>query len=739
MRQLRGSRNNGSRWVISLAVASALVGSVGCKGRGSPYAPSPEFGECVGRGDWSAPDITPVATAAAGEGQEPEYCGASFPTIDLAVDDPFAATRYQAPPDDLVAPFAACREALQASASSRTACDQVAARTLLVSQAGADDPRWQAGGFDGLYGTIQGAIDDAVHCDIIVVRPGTYREYLSIADKDVQLFSDTWNAAGTADDGDQLVTDYSAERIDLAHYYSSGERVVTDSRRPYLQPRRRAVRTILEGGGYAEGPTLGGTIARDEDNPDDPNRGCGNRRPMVDFTAGTTRNTIFDGFTVRLMPEQDHTIPGHGHTLQCRGGSPIIRYNIVYNNGSTGAGVHANWLETTPLTPPCDSAPELAQETFSNADYRSRNVEYRPVPLVYGNISYQNNGLGLGNNHYSCAAMVGNEVFWNAVPEEEDEHQSPGIGTRHGAKTYIDHNIVYENAWTGIGVRQGYLQPVAECAADPVGCNHIDERTQAVVTRNIVFANGSELAPEDSQGGIGVDGVGLPDEPVLIRDNVVFDSRVSGIGVRNEYAGAARGFVRDETYAVVANNTVFSNALQGISCLGSEHGTTHCSVVGNDSFWNRMSGIGFAEDTQGSALHNVVACNSRNGIQTVAADSGAEIAVYNNIAWANVLTGIVDPGSLHDYNMLSANNGQGPTCSDHPRGDQCKNPQIGIDEGGSAAPNDFFVEPGFCNPAGFDFGLREGSWAMDSGADISQYYSSWPREGNGPDRGSHEQ
>ena len=63
---------------------------------------------------------------------------------------------------------------------------------------------------------------------------------------------------------------------------------------------------------------------------------------------------------------------------------------------------------------------------------------------------------------------------------------------------------------TGIAVRQGYLQPKDDCAADPVGCNHIDERTQAVIARNIVFANGSDAAPEDSRGAIAVDGVGLP-------------------------------------------------------------------------------------------------------------------------------------------------------------------------------------------------------------------------------------
>ena len=752
------SRANSLRASGSLVAASVLVVWFGCGGdasgddesadAGSPpltdaaltdAAPTEFDVELCGELSDPAPSIAPVASATAGEGQSAAQCGASFPLLDLVATDPFAATRYQAPPDNLVPPFAACIEAYKEGMASRSFCASVAGRTLLVSKAGEGDPRWQEGGFDGLYATIQAAIDAADHCDTIVVRPGIYKEYLSIANKDVQIFSDTWNEAGSTEDGDQRVADYTAERIDFLHYYHTGERTVTESRRPFMRPLKRAVRTILEGGGYAEGPTLGGTIERDEEDPNDPNRGCGNRRPMVDFKAGTTRNTIFDGFTVRLMPEQDHTIPGHGHTLQCRGGSPIIRHNIIYNNGSTGAGVHANFVATTPLTPPCTYDPGLAQETFSNADYRSSNLDYRPVPLVYGNISYQNNGLGLGNNHYSCAVMVGNESFWNAVPGEEAEHQSPGIGTRHGAKTCIDRNIVYENAWTGIAVRQGYLQPKDECAADPVSCNHIDERTQAVVTRNIVFANGSDDAPEDSRGAIGVDGVGLPDEPVLIRENIVFESRVSGIGVRNQYAGAARGFVLDDSYVVVANNTAFTNDQQGITCQGSDYGTAHCTIVGNDAFWNHTAGIGFADAAAGSALHNVTACNSQAGIQTTELSSEADIAIYNNIAWANVSAGIMDLGSLHDYNLLSANNGQELVCSDDPQGMQCKNPQVGSQSGGTVGANELFKDPEFVDQLGFDFGLGAGSPAIDSGTDISAYYSSWPVAGAGPDRGSHEQ
>ena len=671
-------------------------------------------------------------------GQDMEHCRNKAPQFDLSTQDPFAAIRYQNPPEDMVPPFAACKKAYMELMSTRPLCDDVKnVRTLLVSQKGSNDPRWKKGGIGAVFTTIQEAIDAANHCDKIIVRPGTYNEYLVIEGKDVQIFSDTWNEDCSTENGNERVNNYVAERIDLLHYYSTGERIIIETHTPYLKPLKRATRTVLEGGGFAEGPNLGGKTRFNEDNPIDPNLGCGNRRPMVNFIAGTTRNTIFDGFSVRLMPQQDHTIPGHGHTLQCRGGSPIIRHNIIYNNGSTGAGVHASWQRTSPLKPPCEYDPSLAQETFRNDDFRNTNIQYRPVPLIYDNISYQNNGLGLGNNHYSCGVMINNESFWNAVPGEEASHQSPGIGTRHGAKTHLEYNIVYENAWTGIGVRQGYLQPKKTCKKNPSNCNHINERTQSVILHNIVFKNGFGKTLIENQGGISLDGAGLPDEPVLVQGNIVYESKVSGIGVRNRYAGKERGFVMDDTYALIVGNTVFNNARQGVTCKGSDYGKSHCTIVGNDSYWNQKSGIGFAKNATGYILNNVAACNSKAGIVTKKA--GGEIPILNNIVYFNKLAGILNAGSKNDYNILSGNKGQKANCGDGSRKNGCKKPQYGGRLSGSTSgANDIFVDPLFKNPLKYNYTLLNSSPAIDSGVDISLYYRLWEIKGRGPDRGSHE-
>ncbi len=637
-----------------------------------------------------------AVTGAKADGQDAEYCGTNYPEFDIATQDPYAEERAIEPALDTVAPFEAAELAYAEMMASRPACDTLSTSTLLVSQEGESDPRWQSEEFDALYDTIQSAIDAAAHCDTIIVRPGVYQEYLRIEDKDVQIFSDTWNEDATLEDGDERI-DYTAERIDLQHYYETGERIVLESHKTYLQPLARAERTILEGGGYAEGLILGS--------------GCGNRRPMVDFVAGTTRNTVFDGFTVRLMPEQDHTIPGHGHTLQARGGSPVIRHNIIYNNGSTGVGAHASWKGTTPYTPTCESDPSLEQETFTNDDYGNENIEYRPAPLVYDNISYQNNGLGLGNNHYSNAVMMSNESFWNQVPGEEADHQSPGIGTRHGAKTYIAYNIVYENAWVGIAARQGYLQPADDCAEDVQTCKHIDERTQAVILNNIVFDNGFGDTPEENMGGIAVDGAGLPDEPIIIQGNIVYDSKVSGIAVRNEYAGEDRGYVMDDSYVTIEDNITFSNTKRGITCLGSDYGTSYCTITGNEVYWNKSGGIDFAENATGEALNNTIACNEESGLVSLYSE---DISMLNNIIYFNVTSGIVDPGTNHDYNILSGNNGQDAECNEVRRAPACQNPQYSKNEPGS---NDLFLDPLFTAPLSYDYTLQSTSPAIASGKD----------------------
>jgi len=230
--------------------------------------------------------------------------------------------------------------------------------------------------------------------------------------------------------------------------------------------------------------------------------------------------------------------------------------------------------------------------------------------------------------------------------------------------------------------------------------------------------------------------VGLPAEPVLVKDNVVHESKGAGIGVRNEHAGETRGFVMDDTYALIVGNTVFGNTLQGIGCQGSAYGTSHCTIVGNDAFWNHQVGIGLAEGAAGYVLNNDVVCNTQAGISTVRSRG---VTLLNNIAYFNVMAGIVDPGTGHDFNLLSGNNGQGAACATGPGAERCRNAQCGLGQGSTGArENDLFDDPLFGDAPRHDFTLRDGSPVIDDGTDISAYYPGWPTAGRGPDRGSHE-
>ena len=665
------------------------------------------------------------------EGQDAALCGTHFPQLDPTRQDPFAALRSSEPSGDLVPPFPACRDAQAALVAGRRPCSEVAGRrTLLVTPRGDADPRWRSGAYAARFATIQAAIDAASHCDTIVVRPGVYRESLRIEGKDVRIESDVWDEAGATADGDERVDGHEAVRIDLARYHETGERVAVEARETVLRPLRRALRTVLEGGGFAAGPTLGGIIPGAVGHPEDPDYGCGSRRPLVEFLPGATRDTVLDGFSVRLLPEQDPALPGHGRTIEIRGSAPILRHNVVYQNGAGAIRVSAGWREVETAVLPCAHDPALARPVVSTDDFRSANVDRRAAPLVYDNILQQNAGAGIENDHYACTVAFGNEIFWNAVPNAAASSPGPGIGTQHGSKVLLERNVVHDNAWAGIGVTQGALEPAGDCARDPVACYHADERTQAVIRQNVVYDNGEDEAPEFQVGGIGVDGAGLPDDPVLVVGNVSYGSRRSGIGVRNELAGVGLGFLDDATYAVVAHNTVFSNDLAGIGCRGSVKGPANCTMVGNEAYWNRLAGIGVRDGARGAVINNVTVCNAV-GIASPAGGGFDGLPLLNNIAYANVGPGIIDPDGGHDFNIVSGNNGQPVTC-DEPG---CANVQYG---GVGPAAHDILTDPRFVDAPGHDFSLMAGSPAIDSGTDVSRYDPGWIVEGAAIDRGAHE-
>jgi hypothetical protein len=246
---------------------------------------------------------------------------------------------------------------------------------------------------------------------------------------------------------------------------------------------RRALRTILDG-----------------------SKSQPSHRGMIDFNPGVGRNTIVDGFTVQNLPKQDHHTPGHAHAVNIRGASPIIMKCFVRKNGSTGIGNHVVYYDQDSPVP--------------QRDFRWANVEHWVEPVIYRNVISENVGLGVGNNHFSSAYVLGNELFQNSDAELGHE-PSPGMGAKHGAAPVITGNIVHDNPGGGILSKAG----------EPQGTHPIDRPTHPTVVNNVVYRNG-KIRPQ-----IACDGGGSDSTPVCFVGNFVFEAGAVGMALRNGAVG----------------------------------------------------------------------------------------------------------------------------------------------------------------------------------------------------------
>ena len=229
-------------------------------------------------------------------------------------------------------------------------------------------------------------------------------------------------------------------------------------------------------------------------------------RGMIDFNPGVGRNTIVDGFTIQNLPKHDHHVPGHAHAVNVRGASPVIMNCYVRKNGSTGIGNHVVYHDQDSPLP--------------ERDFRWANVQHWVEAVIYRNILSENLGLGIGNNHFSAAHVLGNEIFRNSDADLGGT-PSPGMGAKHGAAPTIIGNVVHDNPGGGI------LSKVGE----PQGRHAIDRPTHPTVMKNVVYRNG------DSRPGIACDGGGATSTPVCFVGNFVYDAGAVGIALQNGAVG----------------------------------------------------------------------------------------------------------------------------------------------------------------------------------------------------------
>lgn len=202
-------------------------------------------------------------------------------------------------------------------------------------------------------------------------------------------------------------------------------------------------------------------------------------------------------------------------------------------------------------------------------------LDTKARPIIRNNVVYNNYSLGIGNGSNSAAHIIGNEIFDNEFPDSEEiDRVAPGIGVREEARPIIENNLCYRNG-TGIGA-----------------------------------VNFSSF-----------------EDPLIIRGNILFHNRRSGIGLRGI------GSLKTQVKAVIENNTIYGNLTAGIRCTRTDDVVIRYNTI----YANRKSGISLWDVDNTVIEDNEIYGNLTAGIRLL--DVAAGVVSRNNI-YRNVTSGI---------------------------------------------------------------------------------------------------
>lgn len=176
-------------------------------------------------------------------------------------------------------------------------------------------------------------------------------------------------------------------------------------------------------------------------------------------------------------------------------------------------------------------------------------------PIIKNNVSYGNSGPGISNGPNSAAIVVDNELFDNHFPRATDKDpDAPGIGVREYARPIIENNICYRN---GAGI-----------------------------------------------GGINLD---RHKQPLIIRNNMLFNNRRAGIGLRT-----LRG-VKADVRAVIDNNEIYGNLKAGVMLSRLSEAEIRNNKISN----NGEAGMAFLSVSEIQVEDNQIYGNLKAGIRLV--------------------------------------------------------------------------------------------------------------------------
>jgi parallel beta-helix repeat protein len=202
-------------------------------------------------------------------------------------------------------------------------------------------------------------------------------------------------------------------------------------------------------------------------------------------------------------------------------------------------------------------------------------LETEARPLIENNIVYANDGPGIANGGNSSATIVNNEIFNNEFPKSGNNSSfAPAVGIRENGRPIIDNNFCYANE-VGIGA--------------------------------INFASHVQ--------------------PLIIKNNKIFNNKRAGIGLR--------GIDGKDTdiRAIIKNNKIYGNLTAGIRCTKLDRIEIDYNVI----FDNRRTGISLWNVDKAVIEDNEIHGNMTAGIRLLAVpDAGLR---HNNI-YQNVTAGI---------------------------------------------------------------------------------------------------
>jgi hypothetical protein len=199
-------------------------------------------------------------------------------------------------------------------------------------------------------------------------------------------------------------------------------------------------------------------------------------------------------------------------------------------------------------------------------------------PVIRNNVIYDNHGPGVSNGPNSAALVADNEIFDNQFPNATDKDpDAPGIGMREYARPVIENNVCYRNG-AGIG-----------------GIN-LDSHDQALIIRNNILYN-------NRRGGIGLRALGgaKTNIQVVIENNKIYGNIQAGMRLSK----------LDRVEVVF--NTVFDNGRAGIFFLNVDEAI----VEDNEIFGNLTAGIRLLDVPYAALRRNHIYNNVTAGIDSV--------------------------------------------------------------------------------------------------------------------------